>query len=157
VPDVPAIAFHVYYRLIRRWPEDVIQRADTVHFWRTATMVLHAFPIWLVVLGVALWRRSVLVSVFAASVLLHAALDLPVHHGDAIRQFWPISDYRFISPVSYWDPNVFAAWMKPIEVALLSGASWPVWRRYGSRWLRSALVVTNGVMAIVLLTGRHFW
>ena len=157
LPDVPAIAFHAYYRLIRHWPEEMIQRTGVINPWKTATMVLHAFPVWLVLLGVAAWRRWTLPTALAATLLLHAALDLPVHHGDALRQLWPISNYRFISPVSYWDPNFHAAWVRLVELSMLLGATWLLWRRYHSPWLRTALVITNAVMAAALLTGRLFW
>ncbi len=157
LPDVPAIAFHVYYRLIRQWPEEMIQGAGIINGWRIATMVLHAFPIWLVVLGVAAWRRSTVATAFAASMLLHAALDFPVHHGDALRHFWPISDWRFISPVSYWDVHFHAAWVRLVELALLLAGSFVLWRRHRSAWLRAALVATNALMAAALLSGRLFW
>lgn len=155
LPDIPAIVFHIYYRLIRRWPEEALQSSAPA--WKTATMVLHAFPVALLLLTVAAWRRSTLGVALGATLLAHAALDLPVHHGDALRQFWPISDYRFISPLSYWDSNHYAGFIRIVELALLMGSSLMVWRRHRSRWLRAMLVVTNGVMAAALLSGRLFW
>ena len=34
--------------------------------------------------------------------LLHVALDFPVHSDDAHRHFWPVTDWRFYSPISYY-------------------------------------------------------
>ena len=39
-----------------------------------------------------------------AAALLHLTFDLPFHHDDAHPHFWPFSDWRFTSPLSYWDP-----------------------------------------------------
>jgi hypothetical protein len=149
-PDVPAVVFHVYCRLTHHWPEE----RDA---WRMAATFMHAFPVWLLVLSVALWRRWTLVAAVAASVLLHAALDFPVHHGDALRQLWPISDWRFASPISYWDVQYHARWVRLVELAMLVVASALVWRRHPSHWFRATLALVNVGMAAVLLTGRLFW
>ena len=39
-----------------------------------------------------------------AAALLHLTFDLPFHHDDDHPHFWPFSDWRFTSPLSYWDP-----------------------------------------------------
>lgn len=40
------------------------------------------------------------------SAMFHALCDIPVHHDDGPLVFWPLNrTYRFVSPVSYWDPN----------------------------------------------------
>lgn len=45
---------------------------------------------------------------FLASCLLHTIVDIPVHHDDGPLVFWPLNwNYRFASPISYWDPNHF--------------------------------------------------
>ena len=36
--------------------------------------------------------------------LLHLAFDLPLHHSDARPHFWPLSDWVFRPPLSYWNP-----------------------------------------------------
>ena len=42
-------------------------------------------------------------AVFCASALLHLAFDFPFHNDDARPHFWPLSDWVFESPLSYWD------------------------------------------------------
>ena len=42
-------------------------------------------------------------ALLALAALIHLAGDLPLHADDAHRHFWPLTDWRFHSPVSYWD------------------------------------------------------
>jgi LexA-binding, inner membrane-associated putative hydrolase len=38
----------------------------------------------------------------------HNILDLPTHAEDARPPFWPLSRWRFKSPISYWDRKFYA-------------------------------------------------
>ena len=71
--------------------------------------------------------------------LLHCAFDLPLHHDDAHRHFLPISNWRYQSPVSYWDPAHAGALGAGLEVACVLGASVVLWRRFEQRWIRGLL------------------
>lgn len=43
---------------------------------------------------------------FAASCLLHTAIDIPLHNDDGPLVFFPLDwETRFHSPLSYWDPR----------------------------------------------------
>ena len=43
---------------------------------------------------------------FFCAALLHTLIDIPLHTTDGPLIFFPINwDYRFVSPISYWDPN----------------------------------------------------
>lgn len=58
---------------------------------------------------------------------VHCLIDLPVHHDDAHRHFFPFSEYRFFSPVSYWDPQHFGNYVLTVEIVLtliLGGYLW---------------------------------
>ena len=46
---------------------------------------------------------------------LHAVCDLLLHHDDAHLHFFLLSDWRFRSPVSYWDPNHFGEIVASLE------------------------------------------
>lgn len=50
------------------------------------------------------------------SMVFHSLGDLPVHHDDAHRHFFPFSDYRLISPISYWDPQHYGRIVAGVEV-----------------------------------------
>jgi hypothetical protein len=61
--------------------------------------------------------------------LLHSLGDLPLHHDDAHRHFFPFLDWRFSSPVSYWDPEHHGQWVSLIEFSgVLAASVFMYWR-----------------------------
>ncbi|MFN0043423.1 MAG: hypothetical protein ACKVSF_09450, partial [Alphaproteobacteria bacterium] len=73
--------------------------------------------------------------------LLHIAGDFPLHIDDAHAHFWPLSDWRFRSPVSYWDARHYGQLWAPFEAALAVAMIAVLWRRYDARWVRAALAL----------------
>jgi hypothetical protein len=88
--------------------------------------------------------------VFALSALLHVGTDLLLHHDDARRQFWPISDWIFRSPVSYWDPNYHGDLFVFFEIALGAGLAAVLWRRFARARVRFALVLAGLAYGLIL-------
>ena len=82
--------------------------------------------------------RSAL-GLFALAALLHLAGDLPVHADDAHRHFWPLTDWRFRSPVSYWNPEQGGDWFAFVEAALGILCAVLLWRRFRAWWVRGLL------------------
>ncbi|HEV8268834.1 MAG TPA: hypothetical protein VGR00_11385 [Thermoanaerobaculia bacterium] len=122
LPDAPIFLFYLFDRFVygRRgvevWSVDYFASS-----WQAVIDGLHSFP--LILLGLALLWRVPWGRVFCLSLLLHSALDMPFHHDDAHRHFFPFADYRFASPLSYWDPRHHGAVGAAIELAVLVGAS----------------------------------
>lgn len=102
--------------------------------WQTVFAIDNSVVIWGLILLVALWMRNAPVLALAGAGLLHIATDFPVHNDDARRHFWPLSDWVFQSPLSYWDSDHHAAIVAPIGLlAVLISAGilwmrWPDWR-----------------------------
>lgn len=150
LPDLPMFVFYAWNRLVVGLPEDVIW--GSLYFestaWRALFDSFNSFPIFgaLLVIGLAL-RRPGLVA-FSASVLLHCLFDLPIHHDDGHRHFFPFSDWIFNSPVSYWDPAHHGAWASAVELALVLGCTAILWPRIERRRYRTLLGGTCGVMLI---------
>jgi len=83
------------------------------------------------------WGKLILF--FALAALIHMATDLPVHAEDAYRHFWPVTDWRFYSPLSYWDSNHHAGWVSRFEVVLALGCIAVLWQRFPRRFVKIVL------------------
>ena len=90
-----------------------------------------------------LWGKLIMVFSFAA--LIHMATDLPVHGHDAYRHFWPISDWRFYSPFSYYEQDLHAGWVSLIEAVIAFTSIIVLWRRFPKLWVK----ITLGVLAFL--------
>ena len=77
--------------------------------------------------------------VFSLAALLHIAFDLPVHNHDAYRHFWPISDWRFYSPLSYYETAHHARWVSLVEAGIAAICIVILWRRFAKRWVKTIL------------------
>jgi hypothetical protein len=111
--------------------------------WQAVFAVDNSFILWGLGLLLAWRMHSPGWMIFAASGLLHLAFDFPLHNTDARQHFWPLTNWVFHSPVSYWDPRHYGSILSPIEMAVSLGLSLLLIRRFGS--LRSRAVICAGV------------
>jgi len=104
------------------------------------------------------WRAGATQALaFLASMALHCLVDLPLHREDAHAHFWPLTSWRFLSPISYWDPRHGGSFFLAFELALLLAAPF-VLRRRSRAWGRVggvtlAASVLFGVFAAVSWSG----
>jgi len=115
--------------------------------WQQIFAVDNSFLIWGAVLALGLWWRRHWLIAFCAAGLLHLATDFALHNEDARMQFWPLTDWMFRSPFSYWDRRFGAAWIGPLEVVVSGLMLVILWRRYPGWWLR---ILFLGLMALEL-------
>jgi len=64
-------------------------------------------------------------------------LDFPFHAEDAHKHFWPLSDWRFHSPFSYWDNRRCADFVSLAEkgIAIAMMVALLTLTTLGVRWL----------------------
>jgi len=128
--------------------------------WQSVFAVDNSVPFWALALGVGLWRRWPVLVAFAGAGLLHLAFDLPLHNEDARLHFWPISDWVFRSPLSYWDPRHHGLIVGPLEIAvslILCGVLWRRYRSWQGRVLIGAaalLEAAPGIMFALIFAAR---
>ncbi|WP_037310276.1 hypothetical protein [Ruegeria halocynthiae] len=97
---------------------------DQLYFspaWQTVFAIDNSFILWGSALLVGLWRGWRVLTVAASAGFLHLAMDFMLHAGDGRPQFWPLSDWVFDSPISYWDSSHHALWVAPVSVAICAG------------------------------------
>jgi len=84
---------------------------------------------------------------FFASMATHCLTDLPVHREDAHGHFLPLTSWRFVSPVSHWDPQHYGLIMTVAEVLLVVLGSAVLMRYYQPR----AWSVIGGILLAIYL------
>jgi len=150
LPDAPMLVFFMWESLFQGHAQALLW--NELYFedrWQDFFDVFNSIP--LAALGLAIGfalRRTSVILVFA-SVLLHCALDLPLHHDDGHRHFFPLSDWRFESPISYWDPRRFGAWGALAETLAVLAASAVLWRRTAGRGFRFGV----GLFCVIQVVG----
>ena len=177
-PDAPMLVFYLWERLVRGvsegriWSERYFDPGWQVVFDIPSSIPLLALA--LCILLVLLGRRSTgrfpaagvaatprparltAATLFVASMILHALGDLPLHREDAHRHFFPVSDWRFTSPVSYWDPAHYGGYAALGEVVLVLAVSVFLFRTYRGRgrWIVAGVA---GVYALFIAFAVLMW
>ena len=132
--------------------------------WQTYTALGNSLPLYLVllILGVLALRQSsvgyrigLFLTFFALAAMTHIAGDFPVHVKDAHRHFWPLSDWKFISPVSYWNPNHHGTAFSIFEALLGLVLSVLLFRRFKHILVRVFLIAICA--AYVAVPAYFFW
>lgn len=124
-------------------PQEIFGREYFSSFWQSVFAIDNSIPLWLAVLIVGLALKIPLIAVFATVGLMHLALDFPLHHDDGRSHFWPFTDWKFESPVSYWDPNHYGGIVGPIEGLICLGLLVVLWLRFRSLIARALIVIAG--------------
>ena len=123
--------------------------------WQQVFAVDNSFILWGIGLGLALMSRHPAAVAFAGAGLLHLAFDFPVHNHDARMHFWPLTDWVFISPFSYWDSRFHAGIVGRIELGLVLICTVMLLRRFRFAISR-ALICVLAVLEIIA-AGAFGW
>ncbi|WP_434385454.1 hypothetical protein [Melittangium boletus] len=130
MPDVPIVVLYVSEHYLRGLPDERIwSESYQKPFWINLIHGVHSVPLTLLGVLVGLGLAAPELTAFFASALLHALEDLPVHNRDAHRHFLPLSHYRFISPLSYWDVAHHGKTVALVEALLVLVAAGFIWPR----------------------------
>jgi hypothetical protein len=141
LPDVPMFVMYFWAkRICRQSDRQIWTETYWTPFWQTVTHTFHSIPLKLLGIALAHWAGWQLIELLFFSALLHSLCDFPIHNHDAHRHFFPFSHYRFISPLSYWDPRHHARIVSLIEKLLVLVASFYVFSFLDS-WLAKALLI----------------
>lgn len=82
-------------------PEIVFGQMYFSESWQAVFRIDNSFVIWGLLLVAGIMARSAVLFALCGAALLHLALDFPLHNDDARAHFWPLTNWKFISPVSY--------------------------------------------------------
>ncbi|MDJ0677879.1 MAG: hypothetical protein QNJ36_21265 [Calothrix sp. MO_167.B42] len=150
LPDIPMFAMYFWAKWVRRQSEREIWTTTFYQpFWLNLTHGFHSIPLKIIGIAIAHWLGYWQWELLFMSALAHSLLDFPVHNDDAHRHFYPFSHYRFISPISYWNPQYHGRLVSLVEKLLVLGATIYVFPLQGS-WLGKGLLIA---VNFVYLTG----
>jgi membrane-bound metal-dependent hydrolase YbcI (DUF457 family) len=123
-PDVPMMAIVLTLMAFGVPAAKIFDEMYWENWWQITNAIAHSFLLWggLLALGLTMRKtadnRSTLLAIFAGSAFLHTGIDFFVHREDAHMSFWPLTRYKFMSPVSYYDPAHYGRAFGLFEAAL---------------------------------------
>ena len=144
-PDFSLYAMSIYSMRVLNIPAQRV--FDELYYsdaWQQVFAVDNSFIFWGLGLGLALWAGSRVWTAFAGAGLLHLVCDFPLHTHDARMHFWPLTTWKFESPVSYWDGSAYADLVGISVLVLVAAAVVLVMRRHKSWWVRITALALTG-------------
>lgn len=124
LPDIPMFVMYFWAKHLRRQSERQIwTETYWKPFWQTINHSFHSIPIAAIGAAIAHVAGWQIAELLFLSAILHCLGDLPIHNHDAHRHFLPFSHYRFISPLSYWDPHHHGRIVSFVEKLLVLAAT----------------------------------
>ncbi len=151
IPDMSAVILVFWARRVEGISDEVI--FNTLYFserWQQVFAIDNSIPLWAGLLGIALWQRLYLTRIFAASALVHLVADMALHHDDGRSHFWPVTRWKFESPISYWDSAHYGSVVAAVLFMVSLAAFAVLIRRYqgwGPRALFAALLAGEAYFA----------
>lgn len=122
LPDIPVYLFFIAHGLLlgtnqsTMWNELYFDSAWTPFF-----TLSHSLLLWPLLFLVGTYLKQRVLKYIAGAGILHITLDLLVHNDDAYRHFWPLSDWKFVSPISYWDPSHYGRLVSVFDTMIIVG------------------------------------
>ena len=145
LPDLPLFIFFIIESIIRKTPQHELW--GSLYFteaWQNFFDIFNSVPLILILLGIGYYLlNSERITVFAWSLLVHCAFDLLTHNDDGHHHFYPLSNFAFESPISYWDRDHYAGIVAPIERIVFLIASIYLFPRLKTRLTRWCLIIVN--------------
>lgn len=109
--------------------------------WQAIFAIDNSFIIWGLAFFAALALRNLPMIALSGAGLLHLATDFSLHNDDARRHFWPLSDWVYQSPLSYWDSHHHAAAVAPFGLLAVLIAAGILWMRWPNWRLRAVVMI----------------
>ena len=120
LPDIPTYLFFLYYTVLVGSSQADIW--NTLYFnspWTPVITLTHSFIIWPLLFGIGYIFKKHWLFWIASGALFHSAVDFLVHNTDAYAHFWPLSDWKFFSPVSYWNPEYYGSLVSILDTVVV--------------------------------------
>jgi len=139
LPDIPMVGFYFVQKVMRGEREEKIWRElYYMPEWQNLFDSFNSLPFMAVGLALCVIKKLKWGILFFGSMMLHVLGDFFLHHHDAHRHFFPLWDWRFYSPVSYWDPKFHGMTVSILEILAVIGCTFLLFclaKFNASRWI----------------------
>lgn len=152
-PDTPTYVFFLVCGVILGIPHEMLW--DDIYFnsgWSIPITLTHSFIIWPILIAFSGYFGWKLLKWFSISALFHALVDFCVHTDDAYRHFYPFSDWKFKSPVSYWNNAEYGQYVSLFDSFLVILLLVYLYTRYQNRM--RILIVALGILYVFRLVAE---
>ena len=157
LPDAVIYWFFFWEGLVRGGSNEYLwDELYFTPFWQAAVDYWNSIPLILLALGLAFYRKILWLQALTLSMLVHVLGDLPVHNDDAHAHFLPLSNWKFISPISYWDPSHYGDYFLWVELIIIGVCLYCAYPRLNSKAARRWLLGLGGFWFLVCLAGGIF-
>jgi membrane-bound metal-dependent hydrolase YbcI (DUF457 family) len=149
LPDLPMISIVIALKASGYSGNQIFDEMYWQNWWQITNAIGHSFLLWggLLCLGLLLRKAPEdywsLATAFAAAGFLHCCIDFCCHREDAHMHLWPLSRYKFMSPVSYYDPAHYGLIFSLFEAALGLAMSVILMRQFSNIILRVILLIVS--------------
>ena len=149
LPDTSLYLMVFWNRVIRKMSfNEIFDEQYFSPYWQQVFAIDNSLILWGGLLVLALFFRLGWFVAFTGSGTMHLMLDLPLHHNDGRAHFWPVSDWIFESPVSYWDPGAYGNIIGPLEGIFCLIFLVMLWRRFAGT-LAKLLILAAGALELL--------
>jgi len=152
-PDTPTYLFFIVNGLILGYSGQVLW--GDMYFnsaWSIPITLTHSFILWPVLIVTATYFGWNLLRWFSISALIHTVVDFLVHTDDAYRHFYPFSQWKFYSPISYYNPAEYGLFVSAFDSLLVLGLLTYLYTKYLGKW--RILIGLIGILYLVRLVAE---
>ena len=154
LPDIAIFIWGAWHMLVLRTDPELLW--GTLYFepfMQGVIAPINSIPVFVALAAIGAWQRrrrwGMLLLLASLAALIHIAFDLPVHSEDAYRHFWPLSDWRYNSPLSYWNSEDNARLVVGVEALIAALCGVVLWRRFPHRWKRVLTALVSGATVVM--------
>ena len=155
IPDLVILFFYAWHLFIGTAEQQIWSVEYYRPAWQAWIDSFNSIPVFVVAILICWKSRSTILLALFSSMLLHTLGDLPLHHDDAHRHFFPFLEWRFESPLSYWNPDYHGQWISALEIVSVLAASAYLWHRHAL--LRPWVYALLGVYLIYWIYVFRTW
>lgn len=146
IPDLSLYVLTGWHLIVLSTPAEVVfGRLYFSDAWQSIFRIDNSMILWVIALASGALVRSPVLIALCGAALLHLGFDFLLHNDDGRAHFWPMSNWVFQSPVSYWDPDHYGNIAGSIETALALLCCGVLWRRFEGRGMRGLIVVLGTI------------